>query len=161
MSVNFATGVDVVNNTLGTSVLTGGSFGLRPVNNPAFAAYGANAATVNTVVTWASKEFDILNNFSTSTHRFTASVAGNYYFTYHQLLNYATAGEYRVVLRKNTVAQWGRSIYYKANSSVYTTIQCEAKIPLAVNDYVDVYIETAPAGFAADTGWSFFQGYML
>lgn len=162
MSINFANGVSVSIGEAGTTIaLQSGATGIYAPLNPAFAATGANAATVNTVVTWTTKEFDVLNNFSTSTHRFTASIAGNYFFKYHQLLNYETAGEYRVNFRKNTVGQWGRSIYYKANSSAYTTIQVEAKIPLAVNDYVDVYIETAPAGFGADAGWNYFQGYMI
>ncbi len=114
-----------------------------------------------TVVTWGGVEFDTRNNFTADNGRFTASVAGYYFFKYHQLVNYATAGEYRAIFRLNGTAQWGRSIFYKINSNVFSTIQVEARIYLNVGDYVDVYIESAPAPMAADQGWGNFQGYRI
>lgn len=161
MSINFQNGVAISTSNSATLALQSGTQGLHAPRKPAFAAYGANAATVSTVVTWSTREFDVLNNFSTTTHRFTASVAGTYYFKYHQLMNYANAGEYRVNIRLNAVGQWGRCIHYKPGGSTYTSIQVEAKIVMAINDYVDVFVEAAPAGLGADTGWNHFQGYMI
>lgn len=161
MSINFASSATLSQGAGSTVAIQSGTSGLRQVNIPAFAATDANAATQGTVVAWSTKSFDTKNNFSTSTGRFTATIAGTYYFKYHQLCNYATAGEYRINIRHNASAQWGRSIFYKSSASQYTTIQVEAKINLSVNDYVDCYVEQAPAAMAADVGWAFFQGYRL
>ncbi len=159
--INFNTSSTLSLGAGSTVALQSDTFGLRQVNIPAFSVTGANAATQGTVVQWTTVSFDTKSNFSTGTGRFTASIAGTYYFVYHQLCNYATAGEYRVNIRHNASAQWGRCIFYKSAGSTYTTIQVEAKINLSVNDYVDAYIELAPAAMAADAGWAFFQGYRI
>lgn len=161
MSINFQNGVLLSTSDSATIALQSGSFGMHAPGKPAFAVYGANAATNSTVVKWSTIEFDVLNNFSTTTNRFTASVAGVYYFKYHQLLNYTNYAEFRVNIRLNGVGQWGSSIHYKLFSNTYITIQVEAKIPMAVNDYVDCYTEMAPAALSPDLGGNHFQGYMI
>lgn len=161
MTINFLSSTTITQGAGGTVALQSEQFGLKQSVIPAFAAYNANAATSGTVVTWGAVEFDTRSNFTPANGRFTASVAGYYFFKYHQLVNYATAGEYRAIFRVNGNAQWGRSIFYKINSNVYTTIQVEARIYLNVGDYVDVYLEAAAAAMATDQGWSMFQGYRI
>lgn len=161
MSINFQNGVVLSTSDFATLALQSGSFGLHAPNKPAFSAYGANAANTGTVVSWSTREFDVLNNLSTTTNRFTASVAGVYYFKYHQLLNYFYRGEYRINIRLNGASQWGRSIFHKVTAPAHTTIQVEAKIPMAVNDYVDCYVESAYAALDPAAGWNHFQGYMI
>ena len=161
MSINFQNRVVLSTSDFATLALQSGSIGLHAPNKPAFSAYGANGATPGTVVSWSTREFDVLNNLSTTTNRFTASVAGVYYFKYHQLLNYTTVGEYWVNIRLNGTRQWGRSIFRKTVANTYSTIQVEAKIPMAVNDYVDCYVETAPTALSPESEWNHFQGYMI
>jgi hypothetical protein len=159
MTINFLSSTTITQGAGGTVALQSEQFGLKQSVIPAFAAYNANDATSGTVVTWGAVEFDTCNNFTPANGRFTASVAGYYFFKYHQLVNYATAGEYRVNIRVNGAGQWGRSIFYKINSNVFTTIQIEARIYLNVGDYVSVYIESAPAAMLTGQAWSMFQGY--
>lgn len=161
MAINFNTGVNITRTAGSNAVFTSGTYGLLRATNPSFAMYNGNAATVGTVVTYSNTEFDVTSSCNAGTGRFTAPVAGMYYFKYHQLVNYATAGEYRALFRVNAVGQPPRSILYKTTASTYTTIMTETIHSLAVNDYVDVYIETAPAAMGADTNWSFFQGYKI
>ncbi len=161
MAINFNTGVSVTRTSGANAVFTSGTYGLLRATNPSFAMYNGNAATVNTVVTYSNTEFDVSSNCNASTGRFTAPLAGVYFFRYHQLVNYATAGEYRVYFRVNGTGQPPRSILYKTTASTYTTIMTETIHSLAVNDYIEVFVELAPAALATDTNWSFFQGYKI
>jgi hypothetical protein len=161
MTINFSSGVVVSQGATPVVALQSDQFGLVKNQKAAFAAYNGNAAGGGSVVTWSVVEFDLRNNFTPANGRFTASIAGTYFFKYHQLMNYATAGEYRVNIRVNGAGQWGRSIFYKIQSSAYATLQIEARITLNVGDYVDVYIESAAAVMATDSTWSFFQGYRI
>ncbi len=159
MSIIFLNSTTVTQGAIPTTALLSDQFGLKQALIPAFAAYNGSAAGGGGVVTWSNVEFDTRGNFNASNGRFTVPVAGYYYFKYHQLVNYATAGEYRVNIRINGVGQWGRSILYKNTSNSYTTLHSEARYYLNVGDYVDIYIEAASGVMATDSMWSFFQGY--
>lgn len=162
MSIIFSSNVVVSQGATPVVALQSDQFGLIQNQKPAFAACNANAAASGTVVTWNTVEFDLKNNFTPDNGRFTASVAGVYFFKYFQLIPYATAGEYRANIRVNGAGQWGRSILYKANSSVWFTLQVESRLTLNVGDYVDIYIEGAPAALTAEAAiFSFFQGYRV
>lgn len=162
MSINFSSSATITQGEGSTTVLSSGTYGLLRAKNPSFAMYNGNAATVNTVVVYSNTEYDVTASCNQATGRFTAPAAGMYFFRYHQLVNFATAGEYRVYFRTNGLnSQPPRSILYKTTASTYTTIMTETLIQLAVNDYIEVFVELAPAALGADTNWSFFQGYKI
>ena len=161
MTINFLASATITQGAGAVPAIQSDKFGLQQINRVGFAAHTANAATSGAIPTWTGVEFDLKNNFNAGTGKFTASIAGTYFFKYYQLVNHATAGEYRANLLLNGNGITGRSIFYKINSNVHTTIQVEARVNLNVGDWVSAYIEVAPAAMAADAGWSFFQGYRI
>ena len=145
MALNFAGATTLT--AAGVAVASLDASGVLSVpNRPiCWLAAGTTAYDVGSDIILSVVGYNVGNCYNTSNGRFTAPIAG----------------EYRAIFRLNGTGQWGRSIFYKINSNVFSTIQVEARIYLNVGDYVDVYIESAPAAMAADQGWSIFQGYRI
>lgn len=162
MAINFDTSATISRTASANTVLSSGTYGLLRASNPSFAMYNGNAATAGTVVTYSNTEYDVTSSCNATTGRFTAPLAGMYFFRYHQMVNYTTAGEYRVFFRINgSTGITPDSILYKPTASTYTSMINETLISLAVNDYVEVYINVAPSAMDTATNWSFFQGYKI
>lgn len=166
MSINFGTQVNVIQGADSQPALSSDQFGLRtPKYTAAFAALEARGTLVNTAATFLTVEFDLNNNFNADTGRFTASVAGNYYFKYYQLAPYnsASAGEYRLGFRYNgTLIGYARTIDQKGQGEGWQTLQMEAVVKMAAGDYLDVfYISGGPTLTRDAAQYSAFQGYRL
>lgn len=161
MAINFDTSATISRTASANTVLSSGTYGMLRSTNPSFAMYNGNAATAGTVVTYSNTEYDVTTSCNATTGRFTAPLAGTYFFRYHQLVNFTTAGEYRVYFRVNAGGFSPDTILYKTTASTYSSMITESYVSLAVNDYVDVYINVAPAAMDTATNWSFFQGYKI
>ncbi len=166
MSINFGTQVNVTQATDSQPALSSDQFGLRtPKHNAAFAALDAAAVAANQVVTYYVVEFDLNNNFNAGTGRFTAPVAGNYFFKYYQLMTYASSaqGEYRIGFRYNgTLINYARTIDQKGEGNAWQTLQLEAVVKMQAGDYLEVFFISGPAALARDAAqYSAFQGYRL
>jgi hypothetical protein len=150
---------------------TGGSERMRIDTNgyitasyqPAFAASGVNS----NVSTAAGNplQFSVLDlnrgsNFNTSTYRFTAPVAGVYYFSVTAHTNSSAA---QVVFRKN-----GTEIYGAGDPSPMLTLPTASTaasistlLSLNANDYVDTAIRVGASTVNIYMGHSEFVGYLI
>lgn len=121
-------------------------------NHPAFGA-GRNSATGSGIIVWDLVLVNTNSGYNSSTGRFTAPVAGNYFFSFGWLPNAVSGIAWW--LRKNG-SQLPASMVYNNNVDQHGSIS--VVIPLAVNDYVDVY---ANGGDGSEGGHCNFCGFLI
>jgi len=135
--------------------------------HPAFVATnnsGTHTTNTSSTFDFNVEKFDKGNNYNPSTYRFTAPVAGAYYFNFH-------------IYEQNGASV--KSIAYKVNGSIFgfqdtaigyqgavnvnqSTIDCPIIIDLAANDYVEVAVRNvAAANLTWYGGHSWFMGYLI
>jgi len=145
-------GVQTIQHTNGTDAMTIDSGGriLTPAR-PAFRARNdpSTATSVTGIIVFNVEDFDIGGNYDTSNGRFTAPVAGIYYFCFDALVTNATnnvaladGNSTRVSFFKNGSEFVGsqRAYYRTDGASQYNTIYRTDLIQLAVNDYIQVNV---------------------
>lgn len=129
---------------------------------PAFDAYGTVGNvlfTTETPLPLDSTTFNIGSHYSTSTFRFTAPVAGIYFFR-AQVYKQASGNASRLRLYKNGS---NARVYHYISSSVEFTHTITGIISLAINDYVTCTYNGDGAGtnvYLADNHTNF-SGYLL
>lgn len=129
---------------------------------PSFLAIGCNAATTGTVLSWSSVTFNVGANFNSGTGRFTAPVAGTYFFSAQATGNSGAAGEVRLAFRKNSVSLLGSRTIVNKSAGQFITAKTSIVFQLAAGDFVETFNESSPeALFSADTSFSNFCGYLL
>jgi hypothetical protein len=129
---------------------------------PAFCARDQNAAVAGQDIIFGTATFDRSSAYNVSNGRFTAQVAGSYFFKYHGLAPNANAGEFRVALYVNGSGYSGlRYIFYKSSAGVWQSLIAEGHIYLNVGDYVTVRLETSPAAMYTDGNYNSFSGHLI
>ena len=139
---------DTIKNQAGTSAITIASDGKMTTSQyiqqngvPRFSARGG--ATQNTtgpyVVQFTSADVNVGNCFDTSTYRFTAPVAGDYYFFYSVMSG--GANYVRSRLRKNGSTYLGGETFNEAET--YARTSYASIFTLAAADYVEVIVDTS------------------
>lgn len=164
MAIDFSGTNSGFYNSTNTSVLGLSTTAITKPFQPAFSAYGVTGTTQGNYVVFPSVAFDNNSNYNTSNGRFTAPVAGMYYFKYQQLANNGVAGEYRVVFYKNAAWYSGSNYITYKTASAYWSLFASQHIYLAANDYVNVLLNQAPAAMyagAGDTQYGQFSGYLV
>ena len=103
---------------------------------PRFSAHTGTdqTATGPAVVQFTTAEVNVGNCFSTSTYRFTAPVAGDYYLYYTMMTN--GANYLRSQLRKNGTTLIGQQVFVQ--NVLYARTTSAEILTLAANDYVEV-----------------------
>jgi hypothetical protein len=118
---------------------------------PCFHASGGSSTTAG-VLSYVTVGVNVGSCYSTSTYRFTAPIAGNYAFDASVL---KSSGNTDTVLyfRKNG-AQYGDPSNHTGSN--YNQITVAAIIPLAVGDYIDVYVNNTTY-----TSYRNFSGFLV
>ena len=132
--------------SLGNSGVTGitidsGGRVLMPTR-PQFQARGNNEAYVTTnPVPFPTAEVNIGSCYNTSTYKFTAPIAGVYYF-YASVYHKTTAGEYNnIQFSKNDSTDYESavgSLYNNDSGAIYTNSPTLAVLSLSANDTIKV-----------------------
>ena len=116
----------------------------KAIDGPAFSAYGSVATTLPNSVTSKivldTEEFDTDSAFSTSTYRFTPTLAGYYLFHAHiSVVTYASnAGSQIMALYKNGY-EFKRGVRVPCNTAGVGTMISSMIFMDGITDYVELY----------------------
>ena len=128
---------------------------------PCFTASTSSATTGPGILPFNSTQINVGSHFNTSTYRFTAPIAGKYFFHYHNNHDVGSAGSpsaLYVDFYKNgsTIGVHRMYTYYTGG---WEELSGCTILDLNANDYVQVYLATS---HRADAGtYSCFLGYLL
>ena len=151
------------NNTTAMTVDTAGRI-LTPTR-PAFQARGSNEAYVTTnPVPFPTAEVNVGSCYNTSTYKFTAPIAGVYYF-YASVYHKTTAGEYNnIQFSKNDSTDYESavgSLYNNDSGAIYTNSPTLAVLSLSANDTIKVAFHTSTGDYWNGEDESVFGGFLL
>lgn len=131
---------------------------------PAFSvSYSVGGAATTGTVVWNSVYENNGNCYSTSTGRFTAPVAGRYYFN-ASLMSSMTSGTYLLwrFLKNGSVSTMSQWFQTSSPAGVTNDKMNSGAIvvTLAANDYITVDVSTSYANFYT-SGYNSFCGYLI
>ena len=142
------------------SILTGGE--VKMPSQPCFSAALPAATTSGSMIVFGGEHLDVGNHYNASDGKFTAPVAGNYYFSFWILMDPSGANHYSRVLfsvNGSSSTQWTDNLENASREAQgdYHSVGGAAIIPLAANDYVQLYNSgQSPTYGTAYGNWSGF-----
>ena len=116
---------------------------------------GGSAISATNKATFNSVGVNTGSCWSAANNRFTAPVAGNYYFDY-SLLNSAASAFY-IEFRKNGASMAVGTFPRGYTQTIYTANTASGMILLAANDYIEIWV----TGGTMHSYHCFFTGYLL
>ena len=162
MAIDFSSGSFTVN---GSQVLAIDSTGriTTPLQSGFYVESTASTAAPAIVIPASTQIFNRGTKYDSTNGRFTAPIAGIYHFKFNHLTSAAAgSGRYDVVFYKNGGGYQGtRTILEKDETSTYRTVNTEAIIQLAVNDYVQVHYAIGPTALWPDNSYGEFSGFLI
>jgi hypothetical protein len=129
---------------------------------PAFSVANGAATTGPTTVAFKNVLFDDGSNFNTTTYRFTAPVAGRYFFSFYDNIYANIATSPNMEFRVNGTRR-GALAYTNTKTIGYWYIMSfQQVIKLSSGDYVEVYLGAADnADYGGDYSWGNFSGFLI
>lgn len=119
-------------------------------NQPAFSAKLSPATSATNTLKFATVQQNIGSGYNSSTGRFTAPVAGSYYFHCHCLFN---SGAANLSLKKNSTDY----VIMETDESGFHQAVISAVVPLAAGDYVEIVVYMGSVYGNYDN----FSGYLI
>ncbi|PJI55999.1 hypothetical protein CTI14_00245 [Methylobacterium radiotolerans] len=136
---------------------------LSAISRPAFMVYGPASVTPPAVQLWQTEVFDNTNSFDLPSGRFTAPVAGLYFFAASVVAEPGTAGQAAAEVfayRKNGAKLYTRTAY-SGVTTAHTPITATLLIKLAQGDVIDLYLSASATLFQANDALSSFSGFLV
>lgn len=145
--------------------VTSAGYVLKP-SMPSFCAYltGSNPSySTGNIVPYNATFWNTSGGFNTSTYRFTAPVAGKYFFhTVFNVYDIAVGNWFRIQFRVNGTGQV-IGTYIASGTAGDQNIESSIMLNLTASDYVDVYFYTNDTSFSLSAGstWQRFEGFLI
>jgi hypothetical protein len=131
---------------------------------PAFCAHddGSSAYSANSTIIFNTVKFNTGSHYSNSTGRFTAPVAGKYFF-YAQFLGEASANTRTIAYLSLNGSQGAsdQTVEISATTKDYNSAQGTTIMNLAAGDYVSVITSGTNNPYAGSSFQNIFCGYLL
>lgn len=128
---------------------------------PYFYATHSNSTLTTGIIIWGNSVTNNGNYYNTSTGKFTAPIAGYYFFRAHTLITYASAGEMRMAVYVNSAKYNGSEFIQQKVANTWNTLSCQAHCYLAANDTVYIYMVINPGTLYNDAGYNSFSGHLI
>lgn len=130
-------------------------------SQPYFHARSTQATAVGNDVLWSVIDNNVGSSYTSANGRFTAPVAGTYFFSAHGLWNNADAGDMRIALYKNAAGINGNRFILTKTASNWMTFYLNDIIYLAAGDYVTVRYLQGTNTLHVDADYNGFRGWLL
>tara|TARA_R110000822_G_scaffold74504_1_gene178951 strand:- start:577 stop:1764 length:1188 start_codon:yes stop_codon:yes gene_type:complete len=129
---------------------------------PAFNATRTAGSVFNAVVLWNSVSTNVGSHYSAATGRFTAPVAGNYFFSVGAICGSNTSGGSTGSLFLQINGQTVKDGHWNMTNDPWENVSINSVLTLSVSDYVQVYVSGSATAFMYGAGsYSNFNGYLL
>jgi hypothetical protein len=125
--------------------------------NPAFYAQKTTSVTGPNVIVWNSEKHDRTNNYDTTNGRFTAPISGYYFFSFYALSSNSVTCWYYI--KKNGILVHNAQPYQRALGDM-AQVSASIILDLAVNDYVEIYINSGTM-YGGGNDHNGFCGYLI
>ena len=142
-------------------------------NQPCFRARGSNSWTTLAqangvqVMNLGTEEFDQGGNYSTTTYRFTAPVAGKYFLRLHAYVRLETQDDdgnhaYAQIYKNNAGAGGNASIFgYHNNGDSDQMANVTTIMDMAANDFATAVLSPASGSSSYYGGATYFSGFLI
>lgn len=130
-------------------------------NQPSFYATHSNNSTSTGTVVWGNVIYNIGNNYNSTNGRFTAPVAGTYFFRAQTLIQNAPSGEVRIALYKNDAGYGGSRFITQKPANAWFSIVVHGHMYLNANEWATVYFGQNPTTIYSDSDFNSFSGHLV
>lgn len=149
----------------GQLVVDSGGRVLMP-NRPAFSAWMNNAnysVTTPVAVLWNNVTSNIGSCYSTSTGRFTAPIAGMYFFSWQLLARNVISGARTSLYKNSALFGTSNAQTYSEGSNIQTMASASCIVPLSAGDYVEIRVWTGGSGdfYGDSNSHNSFSGHQI
>jgi hypothetical protein len=161
LTVNGSGGFTLPTNA-GNAVVADSSGRVTMPAQPAFATIGTNytqSSSGYSIVIPATESFDTGDNFNISTGRFTAPIAGRYFFSVSGLVYPVTAGQFAGAFYVN--ASQYEEVQDGYNPGTHNAYSINNIFNLAANDVVDFRLNTSSSSITAYGSQWMMSGYLI
>ena len=129
---------------------------------PAFNALRTAGHTLNSVVLWNDVRTNVGSHYSAATGRFTAPVAGNYFFSVGAICGSsspaASSGSVQIRLNGSSI----KDGHWNITNDPWENVGATTVVTLNANDYIDVYVQGSSTAYMYGFNiFSNFNGYLI